>query len=132
MVAADFFVGRLADGFFDHVPNFDLTYEGLLPLSNLTYRDASAAAIAASRSINRSINRSISIELATCTSDGAVSDSSAADLARAQTYKSYAAQAIGPYASDGSIYGSIDGSIDRSIDFDKQEGAVTCPGLTTT
>jgi len=45
---ADFFVGRLADGFPDHVPNFDLTYGGLGPLSNLTHRDASAAAIAAS------------------------------------------------------------------------------------
>mmetsp|Transcript_6057 Transcript_6057/g.15450 ORF Transcript_6057/g.15450 Transcript_6057/m.15450 type:complete len:422 (-) Transcript_6057:141-1406(-) len=43
---ADFWIDRLAT-FPDHIPNFDLQYN-LGPLSNLTNRDASAAAIAAS------------------------------------------------------------------------------------
>ena len=37
---------RLSKAFPDHVPNFDLTYAGLGPLSDLTHRDSSAAAIA--------------------------------------------------------------------------------------
>lgn len=37
---------RLSLAFPDHVPNFDLTYAGLEPLSDLSNRDSSAAAIA--------------------------------------------------------------------------------------
>lgn len=81
---ADFFVGRLTAAFPDHVPNFDLTYDGLGPLTNLTHRDASAAAIAASGLV----------ELA----------SYVRDTTRAKTYRDYATLAIealaGTYASD--------------------------------
>ena len=81
---ADFFVARLSAAFPDHIPNFDITYDGLGPLTNLTHRDASAAAIAASGLL----------ELADYQQDNA----------RAKTYRDYAALAIealsGAYASD--------------------------------
>ena len=89
---ADFFVGRLTAAFPDHVPNFDLTYAGLGPLTNLTHRDASAAAIAASGLV----------ELA----------SYVEDTARAKNYRGYAALAIealsGAYASD---FGEQEGAV---------------------
>ena len=81
---ANFFVGRLTAAFPDHVPNFDITYDGLGPLTNLTHRDASAAAIAASGLL----------ELANYVREGA----------QAEKYRDYAALAIealsGSYASD--------------------------------
>ena len=45
---ADFFVSTMDARFKDHVPDFDLTYTGLSPYTNLSQRDSSAAAIAAS------------------------------------------------------------------------------------
>jgi unsaturated chondroitin disaccharide hydrolase len=45
---ADFFTNAVTTRFKDNVPDFDLTYTGLAPYTNLSRRDASAAAIAAS------------------------------------------------------------------------------------
>ena len=85
MKLADFFVSAVNTRFSaDHVPDFDLTYGGLAPYTDLSQRDASAAAIAAS---------------------GLVELSTYASSEKAAVYKGYAAAAIralstAPYKSD--------------------------------
>ena len=98
---ADFWVRALQE-IPDYVPNFDLTYKGLGPLSNLTNRDASAAAIAASGLV----------ELA-----GYVNDSTSSSFfpVKAAKYLSYAEAAVTALSTSGGAYVS---------DFSVQEGAI--------
>jgi unsaturated chondroitin disaccharide hydrolase len=94
---ADFYLQAINTSFPDSIPNFDLTYQGLGPVANLSYRDASAAAIAASGLIELSgyVNSTLALP------------------AKAQTYLDYAQRVV--TALSAPPYQSV---------FAEQEGAI--------